>query len=82
LDYFLPQVQDAWFLNDIIAIMVAGSFIKFLIIRKIKSALGGLILMWCFCVFREFIKQVGMQKFDQGLGIRVVPLYLQLPTYW
>lgn len=82
LDFFVPMVRDAWFLNDVIAVMVAGAFIKFVIIRKIKSAVWALALMWVFCVFREFAKQFGLQKFDQGLGIRIVPLFLQMPTFW
>lgn len=51
-DFFIEELKDAWFLNNIIAIMVAGAFIKFVIIRKIKSALWALILMWIFCGFR------------------------------
>lgn len=52
LDYFLDQLKDAFFLNNIIAIMVAGAFIKFVIIRKMKSAIWALALMWVFCLFR------------------------------
>lgn len=81
LDFFLAEVKDAWFLNDIISIMVAGAFIKFVIIKKLKTAVWGLALMWVFCLFREFAKQFGFQKFDQGLGIRIVPLFLQMPTF-
>lgn len=82
LDFWEPRLRDAWFLNDIIAVMVAGAFIKFVIIRKIKTAVWALGLLWIFCVFREFAKQFGLQKFDQGLGIRIVPLFLQMPTFW
>lgn len=82
LDFFAPKLRDAWFLNNIIAVMVAGAFIKFVIIRKMKSAVLALALMWVFCLFREFAKQFGLQKFDQGLGIRIVPLFLQMPTFW
>lgn len=81
LDFFMPQLQDAWFLNNIIAIMVAGAFIKFVIIKKMRTAIWGLALMWIFCIFREFAKQFGLQKFDQGFGIRIVPLFLQMPTF-
>lgn len=52
LDYFAPGVRDAWFLNDLIAIMVAGAFIKFVIIRKVKTAIWAIALFWIFCVFR------------------------------
>lgn len=82
LDFFYSELQDAWFLNDIIAIMVAGAFIKFVIIRKVKSAVWALGIMWVFCAFREFAKQFGLQRFDQGLGYRSVPLFFQLPTFW
>lgn len=82
LDFFVPMVRDAWFLNDVIAVMVAGAFIKFVIIRKLKSAVWALGLLWVFCIFREFAKQFGLQKFDQGLGVRIVPLFLQMPTFW
>lgn len=72
--------MDAWFLNDIIAIMIAGAFIKFVIIRKIKTSIWAIGLLWVFCIMREFAKHFRLQKFDQGLGIRVVPLFLQLPA--
>lgn len=52
LDFFMPEVKDAWFLNDVISIMVAGAFIKFVIIKKLKTAVWGLGLMWVFCLFR------------------------------
>lgn len=79
-DYFVPILTDAWFLNDIIAIMIAGAFIKFVIIRKMKSSVWAIGMLWIFCILREFAKYMRIQKFDQGLGIRVVPLFLQLPA--
>lgn len=79
-DYFVPTLQDAWFINDIIAVMVAGAFIKFIIIRKMKTSIWALGLLWIFCIIREFAKNIGLQQFDQGLGMRVVPLFLQLPA--
>lgn len=81
-DNFATLVEDAWFLNDIIAIMMAGAFIKFFIIRKMKNAIWALVLMWVFCLLREFAKQFHLQKFDQGFGIRVLPIFVQLPTNW
>lgn len=60
LDFFVPMVRDAWFLNDVIAVMVAGAFIKFVIIRKLRSAVWALGLLWVFCIFREFAKQFGI----------------------
>lgn len=82
LDNFLGEVTDAWFLNDIIAVMIAGALVKFVIIRKMKTAVWALGLMWVFCLFREFAKQFHIQKFDQGFGIRILPIFVQLPTYW
>lgn len=82
LDNFLGLATDAWFLNDIIAVMIAGAVVKFVIIRKMKTAVWGLGLMWVFCLFREFAKQFHLQKFDQGFGIRILPIFVQLPTYW
>lgn len=51
-DFFVSIVQDAWFLNCIIAIMVAGAIIKFVIIRKVKTAVWALSVMWFFCLIR------------------------------
>ena len=62
--------------------MIAGAVIKFVIIRKMKVAIWALLLMWVFCVIREFAKQFHIQKFDQGFGIRVLPIFVQLPTNW
>lgn len=63
IDLFGPIIQDAWFLNDLISIMVAGAFIKFVIIRKLKTAVWALALMWLFCFMREFAIQFGWQRF-------------------
>lgn len=52
IDLFGPIIQDAWFLNDLISIMVAGAFIKFVIIRKLKTAIWALTVMWIFCFLR------------------------------
>ena len=82
LDNFVNQVKDSWFLNDIIAILIAGAFIKFVIVRKMKTGVWAFALMWCFCIFREFAKQLHIQKFDQGFGIRVLPIFVQLPSNW
>lgn len=51
-DNFGSVVEDAWFLNDIIAIMIAGAFIKFFIIRKMKNAIWAIVMMWVFCLLR------------------------------
>lgn len=52
LDNFVPSTRDAWFINDIIAVMIAGAVIKFVIVRKMKIALPAFIMMWIFCLFR------------------------------
>ena len=78
-DELLPQLQDSWFLNNIIAVMVAGAFIKFVIIRRLKTAIWALGVMWAFFWLREFAVYWGLQKYDQGTGIRIVPLFLQVP---
>jgi hypothetical protein len=82
LDNFVDEVKDSWFLNDIIAIMISGAFIKFVIIRKMNSGVWAFAVMWFFCIFREFAKQLHVQKFDQGFGIRVLPIFVQLPSNW
>jgi hypothetical protein len=55
-DYFIPQTKDAWFINDIIAVAVAGAFIKFIIIYKLKGSIFGLVVLWVFCLFRECVQ--------------------------
>jgi hypothetical protein len=45
---------NAWFLNDLIAIMLAGTFIKFVVIKKIKAAILPLTILWIFFIVRQF----------------------------
>jgi hypothetical protein len=51
-DYFLPFAMDAWFLNDVVAIMVAGGFVKYVIIKKLSGSILAIVLYWIFCVIR------------------------------
>lgn len=54
-DELVDAVEGSWMLNDIISILVAGTYIKFVIIRKIKTAIWALALMWAFCCFRQYL---------------------------
>ena len=46
---------DAWIVNNIIAVLVAGALIKFIVIKKLKTALFPLGFLWIFFIFRQFI---------------------------
>jgi FtsH-binding integral membrane protein len=81
-DYVIPQTRDAWFINDIIAVMIAGVVIKFVIIYKLKGSIAGLIVVWIFCIFRECLQFMSFLKFDQGFGVRLYPLFLQIPNFF
>jgi len=52
LDMFV--FVNAWFFNDIIALLTVGALIKFIVIKKIKSAILPLTFLWIFFVFRQF----------------------------
>lgn len=47
-------VPNAWFMNDIIAILMTGTCIKFIVIKKIKAAVLPLALLWIFFIVRQF----------------------------
>jgi hypothetical protein len=52
LDMFiLPQ---AWFVNDFIAIVVSGTLIKFVVIKKMRTSIIPLAIFWIFFVIRQF----------------------------
>ena len=53
-DEVIDAVEGSWILNNIISVLVAGTYIKFVIVRKIKTALWALALMWLFCCFRQY----------------------------
>ncbi len=48
-------VEDAWFLNDIIAFMVAGALIKFVVIKRLKASLLPLSTLWLCFAIRQFV---------------------------
>ncbi len=47
-------LPDAWFINNIIAILVAGALIKFIVIKTLKSAILPLCFLWLFFILRQF----------------------------
>ncbi len=71
---------DAWFINDLIAIFVAGTMIKFVVIKKMRTSIIPMILLWAFFVLRQFAIDFQLQNFEQALEIRIIPLFLQIPT--
>jgi hypothetical protein len=48
-------LPDAWPVNNLIAVLVAGALTKFIVIKKLKTALFPLAFLWSFFVFRQFI---------------------------
>lgn len=77
VDIFI--LTDAWFINDIIGVLVAGALIKFVVIKKLKGAVWPLLILWIFFIFRQFAVMFGFQKFEQALQIKIIPLFLQMP---
>ena len=47
-------LPNAWFLNDVVAICVAGAIIKFIVIKKLKTATVPLFILWIFFLIRQF----------------------------
>ena len=48
------MLPNAWFINDIIAILLTGTLVKFVVIKKIKSAILPLAFLWIFFLVRQF----------------------------
>jgi hypothetical protein len=71
---------DAWFVNDLIAIFLAGTMIKFVVIKKMRTSIIPMMLLWIFFVLRQFAIDFQLQNFEQALEIRIIPLFLQVPT--
>lgn len=71
---------DAWFINDIIAILVTGTLTKFIVVKKMRTSIFPLLIFWVFFVFRQFAIDLRLQNFEQAMEIRIIPLFLQLPT--
>lgn len=51
----LIVLPDAWPVNDLIGILVAGALIKFVVVKKLKTAVFPLLFLWIFFLFRQFI---------------------------
>lgn len=47
-------LDDAWFINDLIAIFVAGTLIKFVVIKKMRTSIIPLAILWAFFIVRQF----------------------------
>lgn len=47
-------ITDAWFINDLIAIFVAGTLIKFVVIKKMRTSIIPLAILWTFFIVRQF----------------------------
>jgi hypothetical protein len=47
-------LNDAWFINDLIAIFVAGTLIKFVVIKKMRTSIIPLGILWAFFIVRQF----------------------------
>jgi len=56
-------LPDAWPINNFIAVLVAGALIKFIVIKKLKTALIPLAFLWLFFVFRQFIIFLHLENF-------------------
>jgi hypothetical protein len=52
LDMFV--IPQAWFINDFIAIVVSGTLIKFVVIKKMRTSIIPLGIFWVFFVIRQF----------------------------
>jgi hypothetical protein len=48
-------MPDAWYINDLIGVLVAGAIIKFVVIKKLKAVVIPLTCLWVFFIFRQFI---------------------------
>ena len=59
----LTILEDAWFINNIIAVLTAGALIKFIVIRKMKTSLIPLIILWAFFLCRQFAIDFRIQNY-------------------
>ncbi len=60
--------------------MIAGSYIIFVVIRKIRVSIWAISLMWLFFIIRQFGIKIHLLDLDEGISIRVIPLFLQIPN--
>ena len=54
---------DAWFVNNLIAIFVAGTMIKFVVVKKMRTSIFPMLLLWVFFVVRQFAIDFQIQNF-------------------
>lgn len=73
-------LPDVWYINNLLGILVAGALIKFIVIKKLKSALIPLIFLWVFFVLRQIPLLLKIEYFQEALEMRIIPLFLQLPA--
>jgi hypothetical protein len=78
VDIFL--FPNAWFVNNLIAIFVAGALIKFVVIKKLKAAVFPLCFLWLFFILRQFAIDFRLENFMQAMRIKIIPLFLQIPA--
>lgn len=46
-------LPNAWPVNNLIGIFVAGALVKFVVVKKLKSAVLPLLFLWIFFLFRQ-----------------------------
>lgn len=73
----LPNV---WYINNLLGMLVAGALIKFIVIKRIKTALLPLLFLWMFFILRQFPLLFKIEEFHEALQIKIIPLFLQLPS--
>ena len=54
---------DAWFVNNLIAIFVAGTMIKFVVVKKMRTSIFPMLLLWVFFVVCQFAIDFQIQNF-------------------
>jgi hypothetical protein len=54
---------DAWFVNNLIAVFVAGTMIKFVVVKKMRTSIFPMLLLWVFFVVRQFAIDFQIQNF-------------------
>jgi len=75
--FILPNV---WYINNLLGILVAGALVKFIVIKKIKTAILPLLFLWIFFILRQFPLLFKIEEFHEALQIKIIPLFLQLPS--
>jgi hypothetical protein len=59
----MVMLIDAWFINNLIAIFVAGTMVKFVVIKKMRTSIFPMLLLWVFFVMRQFAIDFQIQNF-------------------